>query len=188
MFVPRGFEILEFSALFDVLSWADKEFGYDTKATTCGFQKQVIGTFGVSLYADKVLGDINSDDYDALAIPGGFEEYGYYEDVYNNDFLDIIRGFHKKNKIIASVCVGALPVGKSGVLTGKRATTYSQKEGYRQTELSSFGVNVLNERIVVDDNIITSNSPGTAVDVAFKLLEMLTGFDKMKQVKNAMGF
>ena len=186
LMVPKGFEILEFSALFDVLAWADKEFGYNTEVVTCGFQKQVTGTFGVSLTVDAMIGDINLDEYDALAIPGGFEEYGFYEDVYSGSFLNIIRAFHDRNKIIASVCVGALPLGKSGVLKGKRATTYFSKNGYRQKELASFDVNVVNEPIVVDGNIITSNCPGTAVNVAFKLLEMLTDHEKMEQVKAGM--
>ena len=187
LFVPKGFEIYEFSALFDVLSWA-KDYGCDTEVVTCGFQKQVTSTFGVSITVDTVIGDIDLDEYAALAIPGGFEEYGFYEDVYSNSFLDVIRAFHNKNKFITSVCVGALPLGKSGVLAGKRATTYFQKGGYRQKELASFDVNVVNDPIVIDGNIITSNCPQTAVSVAFKLLEMLTSYEKMEQVKAAMGF
>ena len=188
LFVPKGFEIYEFSALFDVLSWADKEFGYNTEVVTCGFQKQVKSTFGVPLTVDAVIDDIDLDEYDALAVPGGFEEYGFYEDVYSSSFLDIIRAFHNKNKIIASVCVGALPLGKSEVLAGKKATTYFLKDGYRQKELASFDVKVVNEPIVIDGNIITSNCPQTAINVAFKLLEMLTSNEKMERVKTAMGF
>jgi len=188
LLVPKGFELLEFSALFDVLAWAE-DLGYGTKVITCGFQKQVIGTFGVSLSVDMLIDDINSADFDALAIPGGFEEYGYYEDVYNSRFLGIIREFHEKNKIITSVCVGALPLGKSGVLAGKKATTYFR----RKEELSSFGVNVIdvntiNESLVIDGKIITSSCPGSAINVAFKLLEMLTNKEKAEQVKEAMGF
>ena len=188
LLVPKGFEILEFSAFYDVLSWADKELGYGTEVVTCGSQKQVPGTFGVTLTADVLIGGIDPDGYDALAVPGGFEEYGYYEDVYSESFLNIIRAFHGKNKIIASICVGALPLGKSGILAGKKATTYFQKDGYRQKELASFGVNVASEPIVVDGNIITSSCPGTAVGVAFKLLEMLIGSEKTDQVKAWMGF
>jgi protein deglycase len=81
-----------------------------------------------------------------------------------------------------------LPLGKSGVLKNRRATTYHLKNGYRQKQLREFGVNVVNEAIVVDDNIITSYCPETASGVAFKLLEMLTSKEKMAIVKTAMGF
>jgi len=46
----------------------------------------------------------------------------------------------------------------------------------------------LNERIVCDENIITSSNPGTAFGVAFKLLNMLTSPDNTDKVKDLMGF
>lgn len=39
-----------------------------------------------------MLDSINVDDYDALAIPGGFEEYGFYEEAYDEKLLELIRG------------------------------------------------------------------------------------------------
>lgn len=187
LLAPKGFEIFEFSALFDVLAWAD-DLGYDTKVVTCGCEKQVLSSFGVLLTVDRIVDGINVDEYDALAIPGGFEEYGFYEDGYSSSFLDMIRAFHDQDKIIATVCTGALPLGKSGILAGKKATTYYLNEGCRQMELAAFGADVVNEPVVVDGNIITSYCPGTAIEVAFKLLEMLTGPEKMNNVKIAMGF
>ncbi len=58
------------------------------------------------------ISEVNIDEFDALAIPGGFEEAGFYEDAYSEDFLNIIREFDKAGKTIASICVGALPIGK----------------------------------------------------------------------------
>ena len=135
-----------------------------------------------------MIHEINIDEYDALAIPGGFEEFGFYEDAYDEKFLELIRGFHAKNKIIASVCVAALPLGKSGILKGRKATTYHLGDGIRQRQLSEYGAKVVNERIVVDDNLITSYCPETAADVAFTLLEKLTSTEQMLIVKNAMGY
>lgn len=89
---------------------------------------------------------------------------------------------------IPSVCVAALPLGKSGVLKGRMATTYHLNGAYRQKQLAEFGVHVVNERIVVDDNIITSYCPETAPDVAFELLKKLCGNEKMLVVKRAMGY
>lgn len=127
-------------------------------------------------------------DYDALAIPGGFEEAGFYEDAYHEDFLEIIRQFNESGKIIASICVGALPLGKSGILKNKNATTYHLLDGKRRKALESFGANVQDKSIVIDENIITSTSPATALDVAFTLLRLLTSPDNEKKVKTAMGF
>lgn len=188
LFLAKGVETMELGVFVDILGWARDTYGYDTEVETCGFKKEVISTFNIPIIADKLIDEINIDDYDALAIPGGFEQYGFYEEAYNEKFLNLIREFDNKNKIIATICVGALPVGKSGILKGRKATTYHLNGGHRQEQLASFGVDVVNEPIVVDKNIISSYCPETAPSVAFKLLEMLTSKEKMETVKAAMGF
>ena len=188
VFCAKGFETMELSVFIDVLGWARNDYGYDIQVETCGFQKEVISTFNIPIIVDKLMEDIDVNDYDALAIPGGFEEYGFYEEAYNEKFLGLIKDFDKQNKIIASICVGALPLGKSGILEGRKATTYHLKDAYRQKQLAEFGVNVINQRIIVDENIITSYCPETAPDVAFELLNKLVGYEKMSIVRQAMGY
>lgn len=100
----------------------------------------------------------------------------------------MIKAFHGQEKPIAAVCVAALPLGKSGVLKNRRATTYHLNGGHRQKQLAEFGVKVVNERVVVENNIITSYCPETAPDVAFELLKKLCGNEKMQIVKRAMGY
>ena len=110
------------------------------------------------------------------------------EDAYHEDFLTLIRTFNEEKKIIASVCVGALPLGKSGILKGRKATTYHLLNGMRRKQLAEFGADVLDQHVVVDGNIITSSSPATALDVAMTLLEMLTSQENCEKVKKLMGF
>jgi len=198
-----GFELLEFSAFADVLGWAKLEGGLDIEYDTAGFSREVQSTFEVPVRVDRVLWrrgagvccpvDICEGDYDALAIPGGFEEYGFYEDAYKDETTMLIRAFHKAGKPIATICVGALALGNAGVLEGRKATTYTpgdkQQLSHRQSQLAEFGANVqTDERIVVDDNLITSCGPSTATGVAFKLLEMLTDEASAAKVKILMGF
>ena len=61
-------------------------------------------------------------------------------------------------------------------------------DGKRRKELEAFGAYIQDEAVVVDDNIITSTSPATALEVAFALLRMLTSQDNEEKVKAAMGF
>lgn len=188
VFCAKGFETMEFSAFVDVFGWARNDYGYDVQVDTCGFTKNVISTFGIPIIADKLLDEVIVEEYDALAVPGGFEEFGFYEEAYNKRFLELVREFDRQRKPIAAVCVGALPLGKSGILYRRRATTYHLKDVYRQKQLAEFGAVVMNERVVIDKNIITSYCPETAADVAFELLRQLVGFDKMKVVREAMGY
>ena len=188
LFLAKGFETMEFSAFVDVMGWARNDYGYDVPVVTCGFKKEVVSTFNIPILVEKTIEEIDVNDYDALAIPGGFEEYGFYEEAYDERFLNLIREFDKTDKIIATICVAALPVGKSGVLKGRKATTYHFNDAYRQKQLKEFDVDVVNEPIVVDKNVITSYCPETASGVAFILLEKLTSTEQMEIVKRAMGF
>lgn len=188
VFCAKGFETIEFSAFIDVIGWARNDYQCSVYVDTCGFTKTVNSTFNVPVFMDKTIDEIVVDDYDALAIPGGFEEFGFYEEAYDARFLNLVKIFDEQNKPIASICVGALPIGKSGVLKNRRATTYHLNHAHRQKQLAEFGVNVVNERVVIDDNIITSYCPETAPDVAFELLKKLCGNEKMLIVKSAMGY
>ena len=187
LLLANGFEIFEASVFIDVLGWNRVEGDKTTELVICGFQREIKGTFGVTLIADVLIDEIDVADYDALAIPGGFEEFQFYNQSYSDRFTSIIRQFNNRKKPIASICTGALPIGKSGALKGRKGTTYNQG-GVRQKQLGEWGVSVQNEPIVVDQNIITSWNPSTAVDVAFTLLERLTSEEQAKYVKSLMGF
>ena len=188
VFLAKAFETMEFSVFIDILGWARNDYGHPLFVDTCGFTEKVISTFNVPVIVDKTIGEINVDEYDALAIPGGFGEFGFYEEAYDERFLKLIREFDAKGKLIAAICSGAMPVGKSGVLKNRRATTYHLQNGYWQEKLKEFGVHVVNEPVVVDDNIITSYCPETAPKVAFELLKMLSSEEEMAVIKKAMGF
>lgn len=188
LFLAKGFEHMETGVFIDVLGWARVECGHDVQLETCGFRRQVNSTFNVPIVVDKLIDEINVDDYDALAIPGGFQSFGFQEEAFDEKFLNLVRAFDERGKIIASICVAALALGKSGVLKGRRGTTYHLKGGQRLEELRAFGVDVVKESVVVDRNIITSYCPETAVKVAFKLLEMLTSPAQAAQVKEIMGY
>ena len=100
--------------------------------------------------------------------------------------MKIIQDFNSKNKIIASICVAALALGKSGILRGKRATTYNSQE--RRSALKEFNAQVVNQPVVMDENIITSCNPASAVDVSLLLLEKLTNKENSGYIRNIMGF
>jgi len=188
LLLANGFEIYEASVFIDVLGWNLVDGDGTTSVVICGFQREIKSTFGVTLLADVTVDEVNLDEYDALAIPGGFTEFNFYDQAYSEKFSDVIRKFNDQQKLIASICTGGLPVGKSGALTGKRGTTYNKKNGIRQQTLKKFGVEVVNEPIVVEGHIITSWNPSTALDVAFLVLERLTSKAQANLIKELMGF
>lgn len=188
LLVPKGAEVFETAAFFDVLGWASMEGSETIDVVTVGLEEVVTCTFGLRLIPDALLSEVNPDDFDALALPGGFEEFGFYEEAFADEVGKLIQAFDLKSKPIASICVGALPIAHSGALTGRCATTYHLDGSPRRQQLAGYEVEVLDDAIVVDGNIITSTSPATAVEVALALVETLTDGANASHVRHLMGF
>lgn len=189
LLLANGFESYEASVFTDVFGWNLYEGDQNTELVSVGFHPVLSCTWGYSCIPMRQIEEVDLNDFDALVIPGGFEQANFYEDAFSEDFLSIIQHFDKANKPIAAICVAGLAVAKSGVLTDRFGTTYRFKNNPRQDQMKEYGVLVKsNERIVEDRNIITSSSPETALDVAFRLLELLTNEENTAEVKRRMGF
>lgn len=78
-----------------------------------------------------------------------------------------------------TICVATIALGYSGILKGKKATTYHLNNGHRHKQLAEYDAIVVNGPFVRTDNIITSYCPQTGPTVAFMMLEELVGTDKM---------
>lgn len=189
MFVPQGFEDLEVAAFTDIIGWSRvlREVK-PVDVVIASFKKNIRSKHNLMINAHILLDEVKADDYDALVIPGGFNDSGYTE-VYDDRVLDLIKKVHEKGGIIAAMCVGSLPVAKAGILKGREATTYSLSKRHDNLQtLRDCGAITSDQRIVVSDRIITNRGPDTSIEVAFKLLEMLNGIGDVMRVKKAMMF
>jgi 4-methyl-5(b-hydroxyethyl)-thiazole monophosphate biosynthesis len=184
----EGVEIFEAAAFYDVMGWSGTYGSEPVKVVTVGLSAEVTCSFGLRVVPDAILSEIQADEFDALALPGGFENFGFYRQAYSEQVSKLIRHFENKKKPIASICVGALPLAYSGILGKRRATTYHLMDGRRRSQLASFRVNVVDEPIVRDGNVITSTSPATAIEVALHLLAELTSQQNADRIRYLMGF
>jgi len=187
LLLANGFEMYEASVFIDVIGWNYVSGDRLTQLYSCGLTKEINTAFKQKVIVDYTVDEIVVDEFDAIAIPGGFEEYDFYIDAYNDEFVGLIRKFHEQNKLVVSICTGAIPIAKSGILAGKNGTTYKLSPK-NQGRLREMGVNVVNKPIVEDSNIIKSWNPSTAMDVAFLLLERLTTQENSLYIKEIMGF
>ncbi|NVP03069.1 DJ-1/PfpI family protein [Photobacterium damselae subsp. damselae] len=187
LFLCQGLEEYEASVFTDAFGWTTTYGIEPIELVTVGLRPKVKCAWNFTIEPEYQLSEIDINDFDALAIPGGMSRSGFYEDAYDERLLSLIRDFDSKGKIIASVCVGALPIAKSGVLNGRNGTTYHLSKK-RQTQMEEMGVNVIQAPIIIDRNIITSRSPSAAMDVAFNVVEMLTSTANLECVKEGMGF
>lgn len=186
--LPDGFEILEAAAFLDVLGWANEYGDAPIEVVTAGFSREVRCTFhSLTVLPQVQLSEVQADRFDAVCLPGGFETWGFYKEAFAEPLLALLAEFDRSAKPIATICVGALPLAMSGVLRGRTATTYSYGD-QRRNQLEALGAVLGDERIVVDRNVITSESPETAVHVALKLLETLTDTPNAAKIGEMMGY
>jgi len=188
LFLSQGFEAFEASVFTDVMGWSREVGNQPVNLITTALRPEIKCTWNLIVKPELEFNKVNVNNFDALAIPGGFETAGFYEDAFDQRFLELIKQFDQQSKTIASICVGALPIAKSGVLNNRYATTYDYNEpsNSRQTQLQNYGAILKNQNIVIDKNIITSTGPSTSLDVAFKLLEILTNTENVNTVKKHM--
>jgi 4-methyl-5(b-hydroxyethyl)-thiazole monophosphate biosynthesis len=89
--------------------------------------------------------------------------------------LDAIQKYHGSKKTLAAICAAPCILAKAGVLADKRATVYPGMEREIPRPRS--------DKVVADGHIITSQGPGTAVDFALKIVEMVEGKERVAKIK-----
>lgn len=188
MILANGVEPLEVAAFTDILGWADLIGDEPVKLTHAGLRHGITTTFGLKVSIDTLLSELNLDEYDALALPGGFGPAGFYDESLSEPYLRAIRHFDAAGKIIASVCVSSISLGMAGILVGRNATVYHKVGGMRKQQLTDTGANFVDKPVVIDGNIITSTGPGTAAEVAFWLLARLTSPENSLNIRQGMRF
>lgn len=188
LFLSQGFEELEAAAFIDVLGWTRSVDGVNpVDVVVAGLHEEIKAAHSLIIKPQYLLDEVNLDEFSALAIPGGYHDRGFTE-AYQPEVLEAIRTIYSNGGITATVCVAAKPVAKAGLLAGKEATTYPLDDGIHVRYLGEYGADVVDRDVIVCDRIITSTGPATALDVAFKLLEMLNGEDDVEKVRRAMMF
>jgi len=106
--------------------------------------------------------------FDLLLVPGGAGVNALMED---EVVLAFIRRQAAGAKFIFSVCTGALVLGAAGLLQGRRATTHWASHHL----LSCFGARPVNDRVVVDGNVVTAAGVTSGMDGALRVAALLRG-------------
>ncbi|MCH9048377.1 MAG: DJ-1/PfpI family protein [Gammaproteobacteria bacterium] len=173
--LAQGCEELEAITIIDLLRRAGIE------VTSAGLDAgSVTASRGVTLIPDTDLESALKSDYDMIVLPGGLPG----ADHLNNDerIKSVLKKMSNNDKYIAAICAAPKVLANVGVLTGKTATSYPgflDGLGLSDTTLSD-------EAVVRDGKVITSRGPGTAMDFALELIEVLSGKEKRNEVETAL--
>lgn len=161
-----GFEEIEVVTPVDLLRRA----GIQVVIAAMG-GKTAIGRGGIRIEADALFPAVNPSNFDLLFIPGG---PGVAELRADGRAATLAVEFAAEGKPVAAICAAPLILMDAGLLKGRRFTAYKSV----REELGGG----LDERVVVDGQLITSCGAGTAVDFALALIAHLVGKNAADQV------
>lgn len=130
----------------EIKSWKDKNWGETVKV-------------------DKVVGDVDTETYDALVLPGGVINPDKLRA--NSDAVDFIKDMAVSGKPIAAICHGPWALIEADVVNGRRMTSYESIK----TDMINAGAEWVDEEVVSDQGFVTSRKPDDIPAFNKKMIE-----------------
>src|SRR3972149_7767906 len=97
--IDSAYKTYEASVFTDVIGWSRVYGKEPVDLITTALRPELRCTWNLIVRPELEFDKINVQDFDALAIAGGFEKAGFYEDAYDERLLNLIREFDKEEKI-----------------------------------------------------------------------------------------
>jgi 4-methyl-5(b-hydroxyethyl)-thiazole monophosphate biosynthesis len=173
--LAQGCEELEAVTVIDLLRRA--EFEVVSAGLAPG---PVTGSRGTVLVPDSTLEAELDRDYDLIVLPGGLPGAQHLEG--DPRVIALLRRHHAAGRYAAAICAAPKVLAVAGLLDGKRATAYpgtlSAAEFPRVT--------LLDQPVQVDGRVVTSRGPGTAMDFALSLIELLADPERRQAVESKL--
>ncbi len=171
--LAQGCEELEAVTIVDLLRRAG------ITVVTAGLDdRPVRASRGMVLVPDATLDDALTQQYDMIVLPGGLPGADNLD--HDPRIRALLKEMSETDRYTAAICAAPKVLASSGLLAGRRATSFpgvlQAFEGFTYSE----------EAVVQDGKVITSRGPGTAMDFALALIDVLAGRDKRNEVEAAL--
>lgn len=161
--LAEGCEELEAVTLIDLLRRA----GITVITASLTDQLSLTASRQVQLLADTLLDDVINDDFDMILMPGG--QPGTNNLDQDPRIKALLSRCNHNGKYIAAICAAPMVLANAGLLNGRRATSYpGVLNGDDWPTIS-----ICDDPVVVDGQVLTSRGPGTAMDFALTIIEIL---------------
>lgn len=173
--LAQGCEELEAVTVIDLLRRAGIE------VTTVGLDDQPVkASRGTVLIPDTTLDAVLDQNFDMIVLPGGLPG----ADHLNNDprIHTLLLQMTEAGKYTAAICAAPKVLASAGLLNGKHATSFPGALDAINTD----NLHYEQTAVVIDGKVITSRGPGTAMDFALTLIELLDGKAKRDEVESAL--
>lgn len=177
--LAHGSEEIEAVTTIDLLVRAG--LSVTTASVESDGTREIVCSRGVRLLADAPLVEVADNDYDAVVLPGGLKGAETFRD--SPLMVETVRQFHLAGKIVAAICAAPgtvliphdlFPVGNMTGFPGLRDTIPDK--------------HWMDRRVVWDPrvNLLSSQGPGTSIDFALKLIDLLVDKEKAREVASQL--
>lgn len=176
LLIADGSEEMESVITADVL----RRGGVTVTIASIGDNECVKCSRDVKICADTKLSNvIDKEKYDVVILPGGLE--GSKAFAKSAEVGKLLQEQEKEDKLIAAICAAPTALKAHGIAKGKQLTSYPAMK-----DQMTDGYNYLEDRVVVDGNLITSRGPGTAFAFGLALVEKLVNKETAATVAKGM--
>ena len=170
--LAEGCEELEAVTIIDLLRRGGIE------VVSVGLKPGIIkASRGTQLLPDITLDEALVEDYDMVVLPGGMPGAQHLRE--DARIIALIQKMAAAGRYSAAICAAPTVLAAAGVLSGKTATGYP---GFLE-KMHLTDVTLSTDAVVRDGNVITSRGPGTAIDFALDLVEILVGIETRREVE-----
>ena len=169
-----GFEEVEALTAVDLLRRA--KIYVDTVSITDDFT--VHGAHGINMQTEDLFDEVDFSETDMIVLPGGMPGTTNLKE--HEGLKKVLLRFAEEEKYIGAICAAPTVLDEIGILQGKRATCYPGVESQIKDAI------LTRTPVMRDGNIITGQGVGTAIDFALKLVEVLAGEEKAKEIAEAI--
>jgi protease I len=114
---------------------------------------------------DRVVGDADAADYDALMLPGGVANPDNLRT--HPEAVAFVRAFFDAGKPVAAICHAPWTLVEAGVVDGRTLTSWPSL----QTDIRNAGGTWVDEEVVVDQGLVTSRKPDDLEAFNAKMVE-----------------
>jgi protease I len=125
--------------------------------------------WGETVTVDKTVDAAEIHEYDLLLLPGGVQNPDKLR--MNEDAVRFVREFFQSGKPVAAICHAPWLLIEADVVRGKRVTSWPSLK----TDLRNAGAFWLDQKVVLDGNLITSRKPDDIPEFNRVIHEQLAG-------------
>ena len=128
-----------------------------------GWQK---GNWGKPIKVDVTVDQADAESYDALLLPGGVMNPDKLRD--DENVVQFVQKFVDAGKPIAAICHGPQTLIETGMLRGRKMTSYHSL----RTDMFNAGADWMDTVVVVDNGLVTSRKPDDIPAFNAKMIEV----------------